>query len=178
MMANIATATFAGGCFWCIDAAFRRVKGIHLVESGYMGGQTDDPTYKDICTGMTGHAEVVQLSFDADVISYSQLLDMFFTLHDPTQLNRQGNDVGTQYRSAVFYHNDAQAELTEQAIKQLQPHLAEKIVTEVTPAVTFYSAEQYHQDYFNENPNQGYCSVVVAPKVVKFSQKYAHLLNE
>ncbi|TMP81895.1 peptide-methionine (S)-S-oxide reductase [Pseudoalteromonas phenolica] len=177
-MANIATATFAGGCFWCIDAAFRRVKGIHLVESGYMGGQTDDPTYKDICTGMTGHAEVVQLSFDADVISYSQLLDMFFTLHDPTQLNRQGNDVGTQYRSAVFYHNDAQAELTEQAIKQLQPHLAEKIVTEVTPAVTFYSAEQYHQDYFNENPNQGYCSVVVAPKVVKFSQKYAHLLNE
>ena len=176
-MANIATATFAGGCFWCIDAAFRRVNGVHKVESGYMGGQTDDPTYKDICTGMTGHAEVVQLSFDVDVISYSQLLDMFFTLHDPTQLNRQGNDVGTQYRSAVFYHDDAQAELTEQAIKQLQPHLAEKIVTAVTPAVTFYSAEQYHQDYFNENPNQGYCSVVVAPKVAKFSQKYAHLLN-
>lgn len=177
-MANIATATFAGGCFWCIDAAFRRVKGVHKVESGYMGGQTDEPSYQDICTGMTGHAEVVQLSFDTDVINYSQLLDMFFTLHDPTQLNRQGNDVGTQYRSAVFYHDDIQAELTEQAIKQLQPHLAEKIVTEVAPAVTFYSAEQYHQDYFNENPNQGYCSVIVAPKVAKFSQKYAHLLNE
>jgi peptide-methionine (S)-S-oxide reductase len=148
------------------------------VASGYMGGQTDNPTYKDICTGLTGHAEVVQLSFDTDVISYRQLLDMFFTLHDATQLNRQGNDIGTQYRSAIFYHDEQQAELAEQAIKQLQPHLAEPIVTEVTPAVTFYSAEQYHQDYFNENPNQGYCSMVVAPKVAKFSQKYAHLLNE
>jgi peptide-methionine (S)-S-oxide reductase len=177
-MANIATATFAGGCFWCIDAAFRRVKGVVHVASGYMGGQTDNPTYKDICTGLTGHAEVVQLSFDTDVISYRQLLDMFFTLHDATQLNRQGNDIGTQYRSAIFYHDEQQAELAEQAIKQLQPHLAEPIVTEVTPAVTFYSAEQYHQDYFNENPNQGYCSMVVAPKVAKFSQKYAHLLNE
>jgi peptide-methionine (S)-S-oxide reductase len=176
-MANIATATFAGGCFWCIDAAFRRVKGVMQVASGYMGGQTDNPTYKDICTGLTGHAEVVQLSFDTDVISYRQLLDMFFTLHDATQLNRQGNDIGTQYRSAIFYHDEQQAELAEQAIKQLQPHLAEPIVTEVTPAVTFYSAEQYHQDYFNENPNQGYCSMVVAPKVAKFSQKYAHLLN-
>lgn len=177
-MSNIATATFAGGCFWCIDAAFRRVKGVMQVASGYMGGQTDNPTYKDICTGLTGHAEVVQLSFDTDVISYRQLLDMFFTLHDATQLNRQGNDIGTQYRSAIFYHDEQQAELAEQAIKQLQPHLAEPIVTEVTPAVTFYSAEQYHQDYFNENPNQGYCSMVVAPKVAKFSQKYAHLLNE
>lgn len=177
-MANIATATFAGGCFWCIDAAFRRVKGVMQVASGYMGGQTDNPTYKDICTGLTGHAEVVQLNFDTDVISYRQLLDMFFTLHDATQLNRQGNDIGTQYRSAIFYHDEQQAELAEQAIKQLQPHLAEPIVTEVTPAVTFYSAEQYHQDYFNENPNQGYCSMVVAPKVAKFSQKYAHLLNE
>ena len=176
-MANIATATFAGGCFWCIDAAFRRVKGVMQVASGYMGGKTDNPTYKDICTGLTGHAEVVQLSFDTDVISYRQLLDMFFTLHDATQFNRQGNDIGTQYRSAIFYHGEQQAELAEQAIKQLQPHLAEPIVTEVTPAVTFYSAEQYHQDYFNENPNQGYCSMVVAPKVAKFSQKYAHLLN-
>ena len=177
-MADYEVATFAGGCFWCIDAAFRRVKGVLNVESGYMGGHTDEPTYKDICTGLTGHAEVVQITFNAEVISFKQLLNMFFTLHDPTQLNRQGNDIGTQYRSAIFYHGDHQAELSEHAIKLLQPQLPEKIVTEITPAVTFYSAEKYHQDYFNENPNQGYCSVIVAPKVAKFSEQFAHLLND
>lgn len=176
-MANLQTATFGGGCFWCIDAAFRRVSGVEAVTSGYAGGHTDQPTYQMICRGDSGHAEVVQLQFDPDKVSFIALLEMFFTLHDPTQLNRQGNDIGTQYRSVVFYHNEQQQQQTQDYIAQLQLQLHEKIVTEISPAPIFYPAEQYHQDYFTENPNQGYCSVMIAPKVAKFESRFAAKLK-
>lgn len=176
-MANLQTATFGGGCFWCIDAAFRRVSGVEAVTSGYAGGHTDQPTYQMICRGDSGHAEVVQLQFNPDKVSFITLLEMFFTLHDPTQLNRQGNDIGTQYRSVVFYHNEQQQQQTQDYIAQLQPQLPEKIVTEINPAPIFYPAEQYHQDYFTENPNQGYCSVMIAPKVAKFESRFAAKLK-
>ncbi|GEK09403.1 peptide-methionine (S)-S-oxide reductase MsrA [Pseudoalteromonas peptidolytica] len=176
-MANLQTATFGGGCFWCIDAAFRRVSGVEAVTSGYAGGHTDQPTYQMICRGDSGHAEVVQLQFNPDKVSFITLLEMFFTLHDPTQLNRQGNDIGTQYRSVVFYHNEQQQQQTQDYIAQLQPQLPEKIVTEISPAPSFYPAEQYHQDYFTENPNQGYCSVMIAPKVAKFESRFAAKLK-
>ncbi|NUZ10746.1 peptide-methionine (S)-S-oxide reductase MsrA [Pseudoalteromonas sp. McH1-7] len=176
-MANLQTATFGGGCFWCIDAAFRRVSGVEAVTSGYAGGHTDQPTYQMICRGDSGHAEVVQLQFNPDKVSFITLLEMFFTLHDPTQLNRQGNDIGTQYRSVVFYHNEQQQQQTQDYIAQLQPQLPEKIVTEISPAPIFYPAEQYHQDYFTENPNQGYCSVMIAPKVAKFESRFAAKLK-
>nr|WP_260492410.1 peptide-methionine (S)-S-oxide reductase MsrA [Pseudoalteromonas flavipulchra] len=173
MMANLQTATFGGGCFWCIDAAFRRVNGVESVQSGYAGGHTDNPTYQMICRGDSGHAEVVQLQFDADIVSFDTLLNMFFTLHDPAQLNRQGNDIGTQYRSVVFYHDQQQQQQTQDCIAQLQSQLSEKIVTEVSPAPEFYPAEHYHQDYYTENPNQGYCSVMIAPKIAKFESHFA-----
>lgn len=171
-------ATFGGGCFWCIDAAFRRVKGVLKVESGYMGGDVDNPTYKAICTGLTGHAEVVQITFDESIVLFNDLLGMFFQLHDPTQLNRQGNDVGTQYRSVVFYHDDNQAQQTHAMIKQLQPYFSEPIVTEVSEAKVFYCAEHYHQDYYSQNPNQGYCSVMIAPKLHKFAERFKDFLLE
>lgn len=170
-------ATFAGGCFWCIDAAFRRVNGVLEVRSGYMGGQLDNPSYKQICTGTTGHAEVVQITYEPSVIEYSTLLAMFFTLHDPTQLNRQGNDFGTQYRSAIFYHDQAQHTLAKTTIEQIQSDFEQVIVTELTPTTVFYSAEDYHQDYYTNNPNQGYCSVLIAPKIVKFEQQFQSLLK-
>ncbi|MCF2857359.1 peptide-methionine (S)-S-oxide reductase MsrA [Pseudoalteromonas sp. SMS1] len=176
-MSKSQVATFGGGCFWCIDAAFRKVKGIHKVISGYSGGETLDPTYKDICTGTTKHAEVVQLEFDAKEVSFDTLLSMFFALHDPTQLNRQGNDIGTQYRSVIFYHSDEQRKQAEQVINALKDSFADPIVTELSAIGEFYSAEQYHQDYFNENPNQGYCSIMIAPKVAKFEQQFAHYLE-
>lgn len=176
MSKKIEVATFGGGCFWCIDAAFRRVEGVINVNSGYTGGDTDNPTYKQICTGLSGHAEVVQLEFDANQISYSTLLEMFFTLHDATQLNRQGNDVGTQYRSVIYYHDEQQQLQANATISALQKQIREPIVTEVSAASHFYSAEQYHQDYYNENPNQGYCSVLIAPKLKKFAQLYASKL--
>ncbi|KZN40463.1 peptide-methionine (S)-S-oxide reductase MsrA [Pseudoalteromonas luteoviolacea] len=175
-MSKTQLATFGGGCFWCIDAAFRKVRGIHQVTSGYSGGETLEPTYKDICTGMTGHAEVVQLEFDSNEVSFETLLSMFFALHDPTQLNRQGNDVGTQYRSVIFYHCDEQKAQAEQIITELKGNYSEPIVTEISAIGPFYDAERYHQDYFNENPNQGYCSIMIAPKIAKFEQRFSDYL--
>ena len=174
---NIQIATFGGGCFWCIDAAFRRVKGVLNVSSGYAGGEIENPSYQQICTGLTGHAEVVQLDFDSSIISYNTLLEMFFTLHDATQLNRQGNDVGTQYRSVIYYHTEQQKAEAQAMIAALQKQIREPIVTELSPLTNFYPAEQYHQDYYNENPNQGYCSILIAPKLAKFEQYYADKLK-
>ena len=170
------TATFGGGCFWCIDAAFRRVQGVLNVSSGYTGGDTTDPSYKQICTGLSGHAEVVQIEFDSTVVSFETLLAMFFTLHDATQLNRQGNDIGTQYRSVVYYQDNEQQAQTNAYIAKLQSQIREDIVTEVSPAVTYYPAEQYHQDYYSENPEQRYCSLLIAPKLKKFEQDYKKYL--
>ena len=174
---NIQIATFGGGCFWCIDAAFRRVKGVLNVSSGYAGGEIENPSYQQICTGLTGHAEVVQLDFDSSIVSYNTLLEMFFTLHDATQLNRQGNDVGTQYRSVIYYHNEQQKAESQAMIDALQKQIREPVVTELSPLTNFYPAEQYHQDYYNENPNQGYCSILIAPKLAKFEQYYADKLK-
>jgi peptide-methionine (S)-S-oxide reductase len=172
-------ATLAGGCFWCLEAVFEHVKGVEKVESGYAGGHLDSPTYRQVCDGTTGHAEVVQITFDPAVISYKQLLQIFFTIHDPTTLNRQGADVGTQYRSAIFYHSPeqkatAEAVLAEVGAAGIWPG---KIVTEVVPLTRFYKAEDYHQGYFRANPGQGYCQAVVAPKVVKFRKQFADLLR-
>ncbi|MFH6951672.1 peptide-methionine (S)-S-oxide reductase MsrA [Pseudoalteromonas sp. XMcav1-K] len=172
------TAIFGGGCFWCIDAAFRRLKGVQSVLSGYSGGHLDNPTYQDICTGLSGHAEVVKIEFDEQVISYSTLLQVFFELHDPTQLNRQGNDVGTQYRSVIFYLDDVQKLASLKMLASQQALFADKIVTELSPATLFYSAETYHQDYYRDNPNQPYCSIMIGPKLAKFSANYATLLAQ
>ncbi|MDO9386190.1 MAG: peptide-methionine (S)-S-oxide reductase MsrA [Thiobacillus sp.] len=175
-----AVATLAGGCFWCIETVFNRLRGVESALSGYMGGHTANPTYADICNGDTGHAEVVQVRFDPDVISYRELLEIFFTLHDPTQLNRQGNDVGTQYRSAIFWHTPAQKAEAEAVIAELSAaqQFDAPIVTEVAEATTFYPAEDYHQGYFDSNPNQPYCQFVVAPKVAKARAKFAARLKD
>ena len=172
-------ATLAGGCFWCIESVFNRMRGVESAVSGYMGGHTLNPTYKDICRGDTGHAEVVQVGFDPAQISYRNLLEMFFALHDPTQKNRQGNDVGTQYRSAIFYHSPEQQAEATAVIAELTTEraFAEPIVTEVVAAQIFYPAEDYHQGYFDANPNQAYCQYVVAPKVVKARAKFADRLK-
>jgi peptide-methionine (S)-S-oxide reductase len=172
---NIETATLAGGCFWCVEAVYDELRGVEAVESGYMGGHTINPTYDDICEGNTGHAEVVQIRFDPDVVSFRELLEVFFTVHDPTTLNRQGNDVGTQYRSAIFFHTPQQKAAAEAVIAALTAGKlwTRPIVTEVVPAATFYVAEDYHQQYFartgNANP---YCSAIVAPKVAKFRKNF------
>jgi peptide-methionine (S)-S-oxide reductase len=167
-------ATLAGGCFWCLEAVYDEVKGVDSVESGYMGGRTARPTYEQVCSGETGHAEVVQVTFDPSVVSYKALLEVFFVIHDPTTRDRQGNDVGTQYRSAIFYHSAEQKRVAEQTIRELD---AEKvfdtpIVTELKAAETFYPAENYHQEYFQRNSNQPYCQFVVAPKLAKFRRKF------
>lgn len=174
-----AVATLAGGCFWCLETVFNRLRGVESAVSGYMGGHTPDPTYREVCNGDTGHAEVVQVTFDPEAITYRDLLDVFFTLHDPTQLNRQGNDVGTQYRSAIFWHTPEQKAEAEAAIAELAAsgRLDAPIVTEVTEATTFYPAEAYHQRYFEQNPHQPYCQVVVAPKVAKAQAKFASRLK-
>ena len=175
----MATATLAGGCFWCLEAVFRRLRGVDRVESGYAGGHADNPTYKQVCTGTTGHAEVVQVEFDTAQITFSDLLDVFFTIHDPTTLNRQGNDVGTQYRSAIFYHDDTQKADAEAKIAALtsQKVWDDPIVTEVVPLTKFYPAEDYHREYYDRNPEQGYCQVVIAPKVSKLRQKFMERLK-
>lgn len=174
-----AIATLAGGCFWCVETVFNRLRGVDSAVSGYMGGHMLNPTYKDICNGDTGHAEVVQVTFDPDVISYREMLDVFFTLHDPTQLNRQGNDVGTQYRSAIFWHTPEQKAEAEAVIAELtaSKQFGTPIVTEVSEAVTFYPAEDYHQRYFEQNPHQPYCQFVVAPKVAKAEVKFGGRLK-
>lgn len=172
-------ATLAGGCFWCLEAAFLPLRGIIAVTSGYMGGQVEQPSYEQVCTGSTGHAEVVRIEFDPSVITYADLLDVFFTVHDPTTLNRQGNDVGTQYRSAIYWHTPAQRTAAEAKIAELSAAgtFSRPIVTEVTEATRFWPAEAYHQDYFAQHPNQGYCQFVVAPKVVKVRSKFAAWLK-
>ncbi|WP_372767191.1 peptide-methionine (S)-S-oxide reductase MsrA [Pseudoalteromonas sp.] len=172
------TAILGGGCFWCIDAAFRRLKGVHSVTSGYSGGYIDNPNYQDICTGLSGHAEVVKIEFNEQVISYSTLLQIFFDLHDPTQLNRQGNDVGTQYRSVIFYLDEIQKLASLKMLASQQALFANKVVTQLCPAERFYDAETYHQDYYSDNPNQPYCSIMIGPKLAKFSANYATLLAQ
>jgi peptide-methionine (S)-S-oxide reductase len=171
-------ATLAGGCFWCLDAVFRDLRGVEKVESGYSGGTTVNPSYDQVCSGRTGHAEVVQVTFDPAVISFRELLGVFFTIHDPTTLNRQGGDVGTQYRSAIFYHSPEQRAIAKEVIRELEAESLwdDPVVTEVTPFTTFYPAESYHQDYFNRNPYQPYCAAVIAPKVAKFRSKYLERL--
>ena len=177
---NQGIATLAGGCFWCLEAVYDQLKGVESVESGYSGGKTPNPTYYQVCEGTTGHAEVVQIKFDPQAVSYKDLLGVFFTVHDPTTLNRQGNDVGTQYRSAIYYHSPEQKAVAEQTIKDLNAeHLWNNpIVTEVTPISTFYVAEGYHQEYFENNPNQPYCRAIVAPKVAKFRKHFLDRLKK
>jgi peptide-methionine (S)-S-oxide reductase len=172
-------ATLAGGCFWCLEAVYDQTKGVVSVESGYMGGTTPNPTYEQVCTGRTGHAEVVRIAFTPAVISFRELLEIFFAIHDPTTLNRQGNDVGTQYRSAIFYHSPEQKRAAEEMIATLtrEKVYADPIVTEVVPAGPFYRAEDYHQNYFARNPLQSYCTFVVAPKVATFRRHFATRLK-
>ena len=172
-------ATLAGGCFWCLEAVYDDLKGVLSAESGYMGGALQNPDYESVCSGRTGHAEVVQITFDPKVVSFRELLDVFFVIHDPTTLNRQGNDVGTQYRSAVFYHSAEQKLVAEQAIAAVNKEGAwgAPVVTELTPAVRFWVAEDYHQEYFARNPGQGYCQFVVAPKVQKFRKHFLSKLK-
>ncbi len=173
-------ATLAGGCFWCLEAVYDQLRGVEEVVSGYAGGRRPNPTYEQVCTGATGHAEVVQITFDPQVVSYHELLEVFFTIHDPTTLNRQGADVGTQYRSAVFTHSPEQQATAEQVIRDLDAAgiWGRKIVTEVTPLAAFYPAEDYHQKYFARNPYQGYCQAIIAPKVAKFRQKHLSRLKK
>ena len=176
---NLETATLAAGCFWCIEAVFDDLKGVEDVVSGYSGGHTSNPNYREVCSETTGHAEVVQIKFDPNEIKFKEILQVFFTVHDPTTLNRQGNDVGSSYRSAIFYHSDEQKRIAEEVIKEVTGEAVydNPIVTEVTKFDKFYPAEDYHQEYFANNPTQPYCAAVVAPKVSKFRQKYTSKLK-
>lgn len=176
---QLAIATFGNGCFWCTEAIFQQLDGVESVLPGYTGGDSKNPSYKEICTGTTGHAEVIQIAFDPKIISYRELLDVFFYTHDPTTLNRQGNDVGTQYRSAIFYQDSAQKEDAEKMIQQLTMEKVydDPIVTEVTALDVFYEAEDYHVNYYNNNKNQGYCRAVINPKLDKFVKKYGSKLK-
>jgi peptide-methionine (S)-S-oxide reductase len=173
------TATLAGGCFWCLEAVFEQLRGVLKVESGYTGGSNANPTYKAVCTGTTGHAEVVHVTFDPTVLNYKTLLEVFFAIHDPTTLNRQGGDVGTQYRSAIFYHTSAQEQMARAVIAELSAAgiWDQPIVTQIAPLETFWKAEDYHQGYFRANPSQPYCQAVVNPKVVKFRKRFTELLQ-
>lgn len=172
-------ATLAGGCFWCTEALFSQLKGLDRVQSGYSGGKLENPTYEQVSTGTTGHAEAVQITFDPDVISYKEILDIFFSTHDPTTLNRQGPDVGNQYRSVIFYHNDEQKAIAEQVIKEIEEEkiFDAPIVTQVEPFKTFYKAEDYHRDYFKRHPEQAYCRLVIAPKMAKLRELYLSKLR-
>jgi peptide-methionine (S)-S-oxide reductase len=172
-------ATLAGGCFWCLEAVFEQLQGVERVVSGYSGGRRPNPTYEQVCAGTTGHAEVVQVTYDPAVISYNDILEIFFAIHDPTTLNHQGADVGTQYRSAIFYHDEAQREAAEETIRRLENECIwdGPIVTEVVPLKTFYPAEDYHQGYFRTHPEQGYCSLVISPKVAKFRRAFVARLK-
>jgi peptide-methionine (S)-S-oxide reductase len=173
-------ATLAGGCFWCLEAVFKEVDGVEEVTSGYTGGTTVNPTYQEVCTGTTGHAEAVQLTFNLGKISYREILQIFFSVHDPTTLNRQGGDVGTQYRSAIFYHNEPQRAVAEAVIKELnEAHLWKKpIVTQLVALEKFYPAEDYHREYFSRHPEQSYCQIVISPKVSKFRKQWTKRLKE
>lgn len=177
---NIETATLGAGCFWCVEAVFDALIGVESVESGYSGGHTENPTYKEVCSETTGHAEVIQITFDKNVVSFREILEVFFVVHDPTTLNRQGGDIGTSYRSAIFYHSDEQKSAAEEVIKSIMAEgiYDNPIVTQVAPFTKFYIAENYHQEYFANNPNQPYCAAVVAPKVAKFRQKFIGKLKK
>lgn len=178
-MDSVELATFGSGCFWCTEAVFQRVQGVKTVESGYSGGRIKNPTYREVTSGRTGHAEVIQIAYDPEEITYDELLEIFWKTHDPTTLNRQGADVGPQYRSVVFYHNDRQRELAEHYKKELGASgiFRDPIVTEITPYEAFYKAEDYHQNYYNQNPSQPYCSVVIAPKLEKFKAVFKEKLK-
>jgi peptide-methionine (S)-S-oxide reductase len=171
---NLELATLGGGCFWCLEAVFQNLKGVERIVSGYAGGTVPNPSYEEVCTGRTGHAEVVQVSFDPAVLSYRDLLQVFLGIHDPTTLNRQGGDVGTQYRSAIFYHNPEQERAAREVIAEIEREAVydAPLVTEVVPLTVFYPGEEYHQDYFLRNPGQGYCRAVIAPKVAKFRKEH------
>lgn len=173
-------ATLAGGCFWCLEAAFLELRGVERVESGYAGGHLPNPTYEQVCAGTTGHAEVVQVTFDPAVLAYRDLLQIFFTIHDPTTLNRQGADAGTQYRSAIFYHSPSQEAEARRVIGEVEASGAwkGKVVTEVAPLAAFYPAEEYHRDYYRRNPNQGYCQIAIAPKVAKLRKQHFESLKK
>jgi len=179
-MDNLEKATFGSGCFWCTEAIFEELKGVHSVVSGYAGGKVLNPTYEEVCTGTTGYAEVTQITYDPSVITYDELLEVFWKTHDPTTLNRQGNDVGPQYRSAIFYHNEEQKLLAEKYKAELDKSGAwdNPIVTEITPLTNYFPAENYHQDYYNNNPNQGYCAFVIAPKLEKFKKVFKDKLKK
>jgi peptide-methionine (S)-S-oxide reductase len=177
-MAPTERATVAGGCFWCIEAVFERLRGVESVVSGYCGGHTDDPTYREVCSGTTGHAEAVQITYDPDVVSYEDLLAVFFAVHNPTTKDREGPDVGSQYRSAVFYHDDAQRETVEAFIADIDPEYESDIVTEVAPLETFYEAEEKHQNYFETNPDQAYCRMNIPPKIEKLQTTFGELVAE
>lgn len=171
-------ATLGGGCFWCTEAVFQEVNGVLSVVSGYTGGNAPGkPTYREVCSGLTGHAEVVQLTFDPDQISYADILTIFMTTHDPTTLNRQGADIGTQYRSVIYYHNEAQKETAESVLNKMASYYEQPIVTEISPIATFYEAEEMHRDYYRNNSAQGYCRAVIAPKLAKLRQQYADRLK-
>jgi len=173
-MAATELATLGGGCFWCVEAPMKELRGVNEVTSGYAGGHVEDPTYEQVCSGTTGHAEVVQVAFDPDVISYRELLEVFFAVHDPTTEDRQGPDVGSQYRSAIYYHDEDQREVAESLIEEFEREgVYDGIVTEVEPLDTFYEAEEYHQDYYEKNPNQPYCAVQIPPKLEKVREKFA-----
>ncbi len=173
-------ATLGAGCFWCVEAIYQRVTGVLHVEAGYSGGTVENPTYEQVCTGETGHAEVIRLVFDPKIVSFETILEVFWHTHDPTTLNRQGADVGTQYRSVIFYHDERQKKIAEESKHRTQESglWNEPIVTEISPLIDYYKAENYHQNYYLNNPNAGYCSVVIAPKVAKFKRDFPHLLNE
>ncbi len=177
---NIETATLGAGCFWCVEAVFDDLQGVESVESGYSGGHTENPTYREVCSETTGHAEVVNVNFNPNEISFKEILQIFFTVHDPTTLNRQGNDIGSSYRSAIFYHDENQKQIAEEVVKEIGAEgiYDNPIVTEVTAFDKFYIAEDYHQEYFDNNPNQPYCAAVVAPKVAKFRQKFVGRLKK
>ncbi len=174
-MPQLETATIGGGCFWCLEAVYLEMRGVVGVESGYMGGPLPNPSYEQVCTGRTGHVEVVQITFDAGIISYRDILEVFFSIHDPTTRDRQGNDVGPQYRSVIFYHDDRQRTAAQELIRELgdEGAFGAPVVTAVEPATAFYKAEDYHQEYFRNHPRQPYCAYVVAPKVQKFREKFA-----
>jgi len=167
------TATLGGGCFWCLDAVYSELRGVESVIAGYMGGTVPNPTYEQVCSGRTGHIEVARIEFDPAVVSYREILEVFFSIHDPTSRDRQGNDIGVQYRSVIFTHSDEQRRTAEEMIRELQPDFRAPIVTEVRRAAEFYPAEDYHQQYFARNPGQPYCGYVIAPKVAKFREKFA-----
>jgi len=173
-------ATLGGGCFWCLEAVYNQMEGVISAKSGYMGGLLPDPDYHSVCTGKTGHIEVVQVTFDPAITTYREILEVFFAIHDPTSIDRQGNDAGTQYRSAIFTHTEEQRQIAEAMIDELDAEdiYGRPIVTEVRPGETFYIAEDYHQEYFRKNPNQGYCAAVVGPKVAKFRQKFTAKLRK